>query len=103
MKPTTSLIFAATISVVLGLDVWNGSSFTGEHTIVPTPKNRCVRLDRIVTTPIASIKAETCDTECYAYTDAWCEEKWNKVDCQGWGYIQGAQGAQLKTVKCVGP
>lgn len=92
MKPAISLVFATTISVVLGLDVWNGSSFTGEHTIIPTPKNRCVRLDRIVNTPIASIQAETCDTECYAYTDAWCEEEWNKVDCQGWDTFKVPKG-----------
>lgn len=97
MKLAVSLVLTASFSCVLGLDVWNMGSFQGTRINVPTMKDRCVRLDRQVNGNIGSVRAETCDVQCYGYTDVWCEEEWNRIDCQGYAYV-GAN--QLKSVMC---
>jgi hypothetical protein len=93
MKLAISLVLTASFSCVLGMDVWNMGSFQGTRINVPTSKDRCVRLDE----NIGSIRAETCDVECYGYKDVWCEEPWNRIDCQGYAYV-GVN--QLKSVMC---
>ncbi|KAI9280348.1 hypothetical protein BC943DRAFT_330907 [Umbelopsis sp. AD052] len=97
MKLAISLVFTTSLSCVLGLNVWGMATFQGTMTNVPTVKDRCVRLDRQVEGPIASVKAETCDMQCYGYTDVWCEETWNKIDCIGFAYVQSGV---LKSVQC---
>jgi hypothetical protein len=97
MKLAISLVFTASLSFVLGLDIWDMASFQGQRTNVATVKDRCVRLDRQVDGPIASVKAETCDVQCYGYTDVWCEDQWNRIDCQGYAYVQSGI---LKSVQC---
>ncbi|KAI8580131.1 hypothetical protein K450DRAFT_238315 [Umbelopsis ramanniana AG] len=98
MKLAISLVLTVSLSFVLGLDIWDQNGFQGQRTNVATVKNRCVRLDHQVNGPIASVRAETCDVQCYGFTDVWCEEQWNRIDCQGYAYVGSGT---LKSVRCL--
>lgn len=98
MRFSIIFTFASMFSVALGagtVQVYSGSNFQGQETNLDTNRpDHCVHIADI---PVGSIRMQTCDAQCTAYTDFWCEEEWNTISCQGWGFISAGQ---LKSVKC---
>ncbi|KAJ2956006.1 hypothetical protein NQZ79_g8086 [Umbelopsis isabellina] len=98
MRLSTTFLFASIVSVAMGakvVQVYSGSNFQGQETNLDTDHpDRCVHIGDMA---VGSIKMQTCDAQCTAYTDFWCEEEWNSISCQGWGFISLGQ---LKSVKC---
>jgi hypothetical protein len=98
MQLTIYLISSITFSVALGagiVQVYNGTSFQGQETNLDTNHpDKCVHIEDMT---VGSIRMQTCDAQCQAFKDKWCEEPWNTITCQGWGFISAGQ---LKSVKC---